>query len=205
MTTYFTVSDAKLVEASGEDFKTIVKSGTLTITGPSPAITVDGNPIPLQKSSREPFKRVGRDFKFATQDVMSFYYVSLPAGLDDSVCDRFEELLTLSEEGRPLTLPGPAERAAVAAKAASAAVASKASEVAAAVEAKADDASAGVHSALGAKAGGAAGLFGALRGLGQKAAEDTLAVANATKARAQRDIAALQESRAKRHAGRQGA
>jgi hypothetical protein len=49
------------------------------------------------------------------------------------------------------------------------------------VEAKADDASAGVHSALGAKAGGAAGLFGALRGLGQKAAEDTLAVANATK------------------------
>jgi hypothetical protein len=49
------------------------------------------------------------------------------------VCDRFEELLTLSEEGRPLTLPGPAERAAVAAKAASAAVASKASEVAAAV------------------------------------------------------------------------
>jgi hypothetical protein len=32
-------------QASGEDFKTIVKSGTLTITGPSPAITVRSGPL----------------------------------------------------------------------------------------------------------------------------------------------------------------
>jgi hypothetical protein len=36
--------------------------------------------VPLVASAREPFARIGRDFKLATDDVMSFTYVSLPAG-----------------------------------------------------------------------------------------------------------------------------
>ncbi|GBF95701.1 hypothetical protein Rsub_08683 [Raphidocelis subcapitata] len=217
---YYTLQGVELRETSGEDFSTVVKSGTLTIAGSPPAIEVDGNPVALVKSSREPFKRIGRDFKFATSDVMGFYWISLPAGLQPAVYDRFEELLTAMQAGKALSLPSPAAAAAAAAKPApvpapvhaakhaAEAAAKQASEAAApalaaaaaapaAAAAAASKAAAGASEAAegaseaAAKAG--SNFFDQLKEMSAKAAQDMSTMAAAIKSKAEHDMATLQE------------
>jgi hypothetical protein len=117
------------------------------------------------------------------------------------VYDRFEELLGLMAEGKPLTLPGPAAKAAAAVAAAApkaqeaavvaksaatdAAAAAKgaATSAAAATEKMASEAAAGASEAAAAASKAAAGFFEQLKELGAKAAQDTMAMAQAIKVR----------------------
>lgn len=213
MTTYFTLTGAELREATGEGFNTIAKNGALTIAGSPAKLVVDGNEVEIVRTAREPFKRIGRDFKIATNDLMSSYYISLPSGLQDAVYDRFEELLGLMAEGKPLTLPGPAAKAAAAVAAAApkaqeaavvaksaatdAAAAAKgaATSAAAATEKMASEAAAGASEAAAAASKAAAGFFEQLKELGAKAAQDTMAMAQAIKDKAEHDMASLQEKK----------
>lgn len=86
-----------------------------------------------------------------------------PPGLQDAVYNRFEELLTLMQEGKPLPLPKPAEAAAAAAAAGPAAEGSSTGAAGGQTQGK--------------------GMFDQLKELGAKAAQDTMAVAAAIKVR----------------------
>ena len=114
---------------------------------------------------------------------MSFYNVVLPAGLNDAVYDKFEALLAAMAAGGPLpvfaaSLAGPSGAFGGSGAAAAGAAAPSAPP---APEAAAGEA-AGAEGA--AKAGGGQGGFMAqLRELGQKAAQDTAALAAAIKVR----------------------
>lgn len=172
------IDGVELREVGGEGTTVLEKAARMVVhSGPPPRVDVGKTAVPF-KGGGASFSRLGdREFRFATDDVMTFLYVELPKGLPEAHYAAAAAVLDALAEGRPVPTPPPAAAAAA--------------EGAAAAPPAAAAASAGGRGA--APGAGIGALFGALAA---KAVHDTKALGEAIRQKAEHDMKLVQDEQA---------
>jgi hypothetical protein len=182
------IEGVELREVGGEGTTVLEKNARLVVhASASPRLVVGKTSVELRKGAAS-FTRLGdREYRFPTDDVMTYLFVELPKDLPEVQYAAVASVLAALSEGRPVPTAAVAEG--------NEAAAAGAAAPAAAAAAAAGDAAA---PAAGPGAPAAAGGFGAVFGaLAAKAVHDTKALGEAIRDKAEHDLKLYQEGQAK--------
>jgi hypothetical protein len=174
------IDGVQLREVGGEGTTVLEKAPSRLVVhgGSSPTLEVGATKVKITKKS---YQKVGdREYKFATDDVMTFLYLELPKGLPEAQYAAVAAVFEALAEGKPL--PTSAVDGSAAAATAATAAAPDAPAVAAAPGGRGAAPGAGIGA-----------FFGALAA---KAVHDTKAVGAAIREKAEHDYKLMNEQQA---------
>lgn len=181
------IDGVELREVGGEGTTVLEKAPARLVvhSSPPPLLEVGATKVPFAK----PYTKMGdREYKFVTDDVMTFLFLELPKGLPEAQYAAVAAIFEALSEGKPLPTAAVAEGNQAATGGA----------VGGAGGGGAPAATAAAPSAAGrgAAAPGAAGMGAFFGALAAKAVHDTKAVGAAIREKAERDCKLMQEQQA---------